>query len=453
MIAMKSEPGLPEERRPWTLLLGPGDRLEETLPLMQALLAASAADAPHLEQAEDLGELLCTFHGSGRLVLDSDQIPIEDVGLVRRLRVLHPELELHAFGEEVESRAARALRQVPDLRWWPARLDVDLLRTWAEVPEASQCSAPAIEPASPPPRPRRSRESAASAPAGFAPTSDPLLAEVEAILGAPEAAQALEAATLLVAPPHPEVPPPAPDEPRPAATEETPGQLESPGPRSPAPYFKHQVADLADIVQRVDLGLDAAVRDAGEELSDEALRRLDELGVEVARLKQFTRTLSFLAAPPPPGQQRFALAPLFEETLAAKRNEPGSPRYLVRSQGQLEVRSDKALLAQALDALLFLAHELAGSEGTVRVDARAEADPTGVANRARVSIRFPAADHEHLTPSQILEPYGLRRLLPELGANALAAAAGILQGQGGSLELDKEAGGGFEFVLRLPLSD
>jgi hypothetical protein len=43
--------------------------------------------------------------------------------------------------------------------------------------------------------------------------------------------------------------------------------------------------------------------------------------------------------------------------------------------------------------------------------------------------------------------------LPELGANALAAAGGILSGQGGRLELRAESGGGLEWVLHLPAAE
>ncbi len=68
----------------------------------------------------------------------------------------------------------------------------------------------------------------------------------------------------------------------------------------------------------------------------------------------------------------------------------------------------------------------------------------------QASIRFPAGRFEHLHPAKILEPYALRRELPELGANSLAAATGIVSGQGGSVELHKEPGGGLEWLVRLP---
>lgn len=236
--------------------------------------------------------------------------------------------------------------------------------------------------------------------------------------------------------------------PAPAPRSEAP-----PRPAPPAPYFRHQVADLADLVQCVDLSLDVARRElaeAAEEPPAAVVERLGELAAEVARLRQFTRTLNFLVAPPAVGDQRFDLGPLLEEMLTARRGEPGSPRYLLRAPEPLPMRSDKLILTQALDALLFLAHHAAGPEGTVRVEARAMESPEEELE-ARVSIRFPAGRFRGHAPGELLEPYALRRELPELGANALAAACSLLRGQGGRAELRAEAGGeGFEWLVRLP---
>ncbi len=223
-------------------------------------------------------------------------------------------------------------------------------------------------------------------------------------------------------------------------------------PVAPAPFFKHQVADLADIVQCVDMGLDQAAVDvlnAEGAAGDRLATRFEQLCGEVARLRQYTRTLSFMASPPKAGEQRFDLAPMLEEMLTMRRSSEDAPRYLIRTPDPLPLRSDKLLLTQAFDALLFLCHACSGPEGTVRVDGRRlEGEDHGI----RVSIRFPAGQLAELEPDEILQPYALRRSLPELGPNSLAAAAGIVRGQGGEVQLLKEPRGGLEWLIRLPLA-
>ncbi|MBK7876629.1 MAG: hypothetical protein IPJ77_12930 [Planctomycetes bacterium] len=220
-------------------------------------------------------------------------------------------------------------------------------------------------------------------------------------------------------------------------------------PRPPAPYFQHQVADLADLAQRIELGL-TQVREgaqASEESAELLAAPLDELTQDVARLLQFTRTLGFLVAAPGPGQQRFDLGELvdvFTRDLVARGAE--GPRCLARKQGPAPVRSDRQLVAQALDALFFVASRAAAPGEIVRV--KLETDERA----ARLAIEFPAGPLDGLEPARILEPYALRRVLPELGANALSAAVGILRGQGGALELERKGERHLEWRVRLPLA-
>jgi len=139
--------------------------------------------------------------------------------------------------------------------------------------------------------------------------------------------------------------------------------------------------------------------------------------------------------------------------LSSLRGEQDAPRYLLRISEPLTARSDKRLLSQAFDALLFFTHRCSGPEGTARIDGRRVEDPLaepGEADRVLISIRFPAGAFGDREPAQVLEPYALRQSLPELGANALAAAAGILRGQGGGLDLHQERGGGLEWLIHLP---
>ncbi|MFN0008295.1 MAG: hypothetical protein ACKVXR_10330, partial [Planctomycetota bacterium] len=209
-------------------------------------------------------------------------------------------------------------------------------------------------------------------------------------------------------------------------------------------YFRDQVADLADIAQKIEGGV-ATARDEGalEGAKAEALEG------DVARLVQFTRTLSYLSAPPPRGEQVFDLSELIDTLVdALPRKGPQAPRWLVRSNGPLSVRSDREILLQAFDALLFVADKCSSRGENVRVQATAV---DGVAPRVRVSIDFPEGKLAGLDPAQVVEPYGLRRILPDLGPNALSAAAGILAGQGGRLDL-RRGRGRMTWLVELPLA-
>jgi len=216
-------------------------------------------------------------------------------------------------------------------------------------------------------------------------------------------------------------------------------------PAAPPGYFRDQVADLADIAQRIEGGL-ATARDAGSIPGTQG----DALEGDVARLVQFTRTLSYLSAPPPRGDQVFDLSELIETLVdALPRKGPQSPRWLVRSNGPLRVRSDREILLQAFDALLFVAEKCSSRGEIVRVQATVVegSEPP----RVRVAIEFPQGKLAGVDPARVVEPYGLRRILPDLGPNALSAAAGILAGQGGRLEL-RPGRERLSWIVELPLA-
>ena len=214
---------------------------------------------------------------------------------------------------------------------------------------------------------------------------------------------------------------------------------------APAPYFKNQVADLADIALRIELSLEVARERA---LLEGDLPALDDVELEVQRLAQFTRTLGYLSAPPVAGRQHIALGEMVEEMLADAGNDEHSPRYLWRSDGRLLVRCDKTLMHHALEAVLYLVHHCAGPAGTVRVEGRESEPGKTPSGRVELTLRFPPGPLADLEPSAAVVPYALRTLLPELGPNALAAATGILRGQGGELSLNTS---GEEWVWRLCL--
>jgi len=510
---MTSESAHPEGRLPWTLLLGPGPSLAECLPLLRALATAADATAPAgIEQLESWQALFCEFPEVGRIFLDADTIELREVGLLDAFLAAHPGWELWLVGSDPGAGGPRELLRTNEVTWLPAPLAVESLHALVEAPEHSEDFAdfdPAVLDLA------GVDLSRGEAPTGdeyddmdddgldeealddddvdYAALVDELLEEdeldeeddddldddevdddldeldeedddeedddlgdddedllsrVERILRGEEE---LPPGESLVAPAREPAAPAAQrttavPAPRPAAV---PAPATDGPPAPPAPYFRQQVADLADIVQCLDHGINRAADEAagqGEASAALALR-LEELRAECLRLRQFTRTLAYTVAPPGRGDQRFDLGPMLEEMLTALRSEPGAPRYLIRTDGDLGLRSDRSLLGQVFDALFFLAHRAAGEGGSVRVDARGED------GRVEVSIRFPGGPYGELPPGEILQPYGLRRLLPELGANALAAASGLLAGQEGSLELRQEHGGGLEWVVSLPGAD
>ncbi len=469
---MTSESGFPFGGRPWTLLLGPGERLGELIPLLEAVPPSDDAGArPTLEQLEDLGGLFCEFPDSGRIVLDTRHMPREEVGLVKRFLARHPRWRMHLLDEDPSDGATRRLLRTEGVEWLPAPVEVTALRELVQPPpELRRAAAPTdplpeVEPpASELPAPPAAAEPPEDEPAeeGEDPFDEgeldergalaPLvLDQIQRILQG-EPGDPIPAAEPPVGEREPEAPGAVIDDQAATLPDLTPeSQGVPPFPRPPA-YFKNQIADLADIVQCVDQNLDLAREEAKLDnavTSAAVARRLEELSGDVARLRHFTQTLSYLASPPVAGHQHIDLSPLLQEMLTARRGESDAPRFLLRSSGSLMVRTEKRLLSQAFDAILYLSHHGAGPEGTVRVDAREDEDPGEVL----VSIRFPAGPLHDVEPHRIMEPYALRRILPELGANSLAAAAGIFAGQGGSLDLFVERGGGLEWLVRLPGSD
>lgn len=207
-------------------------------------------------------------------------------------------------------------------------------------------------------------------------------------------------------------------------------------------WYRDQVADLADLVQRTELALHAV------ELGGE----LDEARHEVGRLRQFARTLGCLAAPPrapAAGGALVDLGVLVEETLASLAQRVGPeaarPKFLFRADPGLQVRADKVLLVAALDAVLQAAAASGEASDVIRTEVRrAEGDVV------EVRVDLPEGRLAGLEPAQILEPYALKGRLAGVGANALAAAGGILVGHGGDLELQRRVGGRLVFSLRLP---
>ncbi|MEM1452473.1 MAG: hypothetical protein AAF957_00950 [Planctomycetota bacterium] len=228
---------------------------------------------------------------------------------------------------------------------------------------------------------------------------------------------------------------PAPDEPTAAPIDDVTTGVEGDSAEDPAEdsadaaaldvaarrpgWLKDQTADLADIVMALDLRARANHAHVG-------------LEGELARLRQFTRTIGYVAAPPAAGGQDFDVAVLVEEHLGdLAGTAPDAPRLLFRAaEGGAPIRADKMLVSMALDALLRTAVGCAGAGDVVRVEVER---PDDAERGPLVRIQFPKGPLADLAPETVLEPYALKSRLPEIGANALAAAGGIAVGQGGDL--------------------
>jgi len=218
------------------------------------------------------------------------------------------------------------------------------------------------------------------------------------------------------------------------------------------PWWRAQVADLADAAQRIDLSL-KMLAEAAPEIDegdlDEARTRLRELEGEVARLLQFTRTLGYVAAPPPAGSQTFDLGEivhLFAAGLA--QSGPEAPRCQYKTSAGAVVRSDRQLLSQALDAVFFLVRCTSRKGDLVR--AQVQLIDVDEKPWIEMSLDFPSGPLEGFPQEDVVSPYSLTDLFPELGPNALAAAAGIVAGQEGRLSLVNRAPGRMTWHLHLP---
>jgi hypothetical protein len=209
-------------------------------------------------------------------------------------------------------------------------------------------------------------------------------------------------------------------------------------PATEAPWFKDQIADLADLVQVI-YASSAAMGEEGDSKISASLY------TDALRLVQFTRTLGYLAAPPARGDTELDLCELAEELLRSAGAAADAPRFLLRAAEPLSVRANKELLIQAMDAILVLSKLCAGPEGTVRLSGERNDD-----GWACLELSFPSGPISDLSPEEIIVPYALRSALPDMGRNALRAAARIITGQGGDLNLSEGGEDGLRFTLTLP---
>lgn len=423
----------PREPSPtWTLMFGTGERLA-TLSSVLTPLAPGAG----VQTLNDLESLLDASESSGTLVVDADRLSADDVVFVRRFASRQRGFRIVLVGDDATRRVARELLRLESARWiaWPP--DLEHLRALAEPPGAATI-------------PRA--ENAPRAPGAVAPTravaAPDEIAQIEAILDQPLGGRDARAEAPSNAPTPPA--PPAPPPPAQAAAAPVAAAAREPAATvaSPSPYFRNQVADLADIAQRIELTLNVA-RESTQGAPGEKPAPLDGLAQEVERLLQFTRTLGYLVAPPGTGEQTFDVGEMLEVLVAGVESQgPDWPRYHFRRDGPLVVRSDRQLLGQAFDAFFCVARGSAGRGHIVHVEVKSSsaADP----NQGHVTIDFPSGALQGTDPTRAIEPYALRKVLPELGPNALAAAIGIISGQGGRAELRPSTRGRLQWSIVLP---
>ena len=216
----------------------------------------------------------------------------------------------------------------------------------------------------------------------------------------------------------------------------------TPRPEEPrAPALGDYLGPLSDMVQRVDLSLGLARASA----SPESLESPTE---EVGDLRQMTRMLKRVAAPPPVGAEVFDAGELFEERLAsAAIQSPRELRFLPRGERGHRVQADRGALAEALSILLALARGCAAPDGVVRAPYEALGDGS-----LRLALEFPEGPLAGADLRELLRPGGAADRVPGLGAADLPAALAVIQSQGGVLHLERGPAGHLRAELRLPLA-
>jgi len=122
-------------RAAFGIVLGPGPRLAGIEPLARAASAqVNAGVALAFERITDLSELLAPRGARGRLVLDLDHLPLEDLGFVRRFLASARGWSLLLVGEDTGHRAARAALAMERTRFLPWPPDIAQLTELAAAP-------------------------------------------------------------------------------------------------------------------------------------------------------------------------------------------------------------------------------------------------------------------------------------------------------------------------------
>jgi hypothetical protein len=175
---------------------------------------------------------------------------------------------------------------------------------------------------------------------------------------------------------------------------------------------------------------------------------LESPAEEVGDLRQMTRMLKRVAAPPPAGGEVFDAGELFEERLAsAAIQSPRELRFLPKGERGHRVQADRGALAEALSSLLALARGCAAPDGVVRAPYEAPGDGS-----VRLALEFPEGPLAGTDLGLLLRPGGAGDRVPGLGAADLPAALAVVESQGGELSLERAPAGQLRAELRLPLA-
>jgi hypothetical protein len=230
--------------------------------------------------------------------------------------------------------------------------------------------------------------------------------------------------------------PPVPPAPSPASRR---AEIESPAASAPAALGDY-VGPLADLVQRVDLSLDLARAEPAAEGQPSPAEEVDDL-------RQMTRMMKRVAAPPAVGGEVFDVGELFEEQLASVAiKSPRQLRFLPKGERGHRVQADRAALSEAIASLLLLARGCAAPDGVVRA-------PYGSigADSVLLALEFPEGPLAGSDVRELLRPGGLADRVPGLGAADLPAALAVARSQGGDLRLERGPAG-LRAELLLPLA-
>ncbi len=358
------------------LRIGPGEHLDRVAALLEALARVTSL-APRLTRWNDAAELLMCGPRD-RIVLDADHFPGEDIGIVRRFLVARPLALVEAIGSDRTGPQGRAILALARTRWhhWP--LD---------------------------------------------------LVQLEALLRAPAAPPAVEAApgTTVPAPAH------------------------SPGSNGSEPRgfdLRGPLADLSTQVRRTSEAL-LALRGTGS-LDPGAA---ESLSGEIARIERTARSLALGAERNPRPAEEMDLDALVEEELAVLALQSRrAPRVRYLGGEALPIRADRAVLVHALAVLLDLLRTLANPGEPVEVRSlRRPADPDRFGPpRASVRLRAPAGALAALTPAQLFLPGGLGERVPGIGPGELCVLARLCAARG--LELEAHSIPGSPAQLEFDLS-
>ena len=115
------------------VLVGPGERMDLMARLVEAAGRRPDGTGTAVRMLVDLADLLVEGPGPGRLLLDAEHLPLEDIGLLRRiLQRGGPNLEAWVLGRDAAGQGTKAALALSGTRWlaWPP--DVDQIVALAE---------------------------------------------------------------------------------------------------------------------------------------------------------------------------------------------------------------------------------------------------------------------------------------------------------------------------------